>query len=135
MPVPSQSDVGATLRPRLRAALLTAMKSRDRLTTGVLRATLAAIENAEAVDTTSADRALAIEQTPLVGAAEAERRALTETHVEQIVRAEAAARQAAARDYDRAGKPERAEMLRTEARVLLTHLAGHAGHNSQEHPS
>jgi uncharacterized protein YqeY len=59
------------------------------------------------------------------GAADVARRTLTEAHVEQIVRAEAASREAAARDYDTAGKPERAELLRAEARVLLAHLVDH----------
>ena len=40
------------LRDRLRAALPAAMKARDRATASTLRATLAAIENAEAVDAT-----------------------------------------------------------------------------------
>lgn len=38
------------LRDRLRAAIPAAMKARDRATASTLRATLAAIENAEAVD-------------------------------------------------------------------------------------
>jgi hypothetical protein len=62
-----------------------------------------------------------------VGAAEVERRVLTEAQVEHIVRAEMAEREAAARDYDRAGRPEHAERLRYEAGVLSAHLAERAG--------
>ena len=113
-----------SLRQRLRAALPAAMKSRDRAATAALRATLAAIDNAEAV--ASADgvvRGQAIEQVALgVGATEVERRALTEPEVEEIVRAELAEREAAASEYDRAGRTERAEQLRSEARVLAAHL-------------
>ena len=123
-PVPSEA-----LRQRLREALVTAMKSRDRRTVGVLRSTLAAIDNAEAVEVSAPlGHSLAIEQTPAVGAAEAARRVLTEAQVAQIVHAEAAAREAAARDYDVAGRAERAELLRAEAQMLLAHLADHPDH-------
>ncbi|HEU5160344.1 MAG TPA: hypothetical protein VFU43_25320 [Streptosporangiaceae bacterium] len=127
--VPAQSVPGSPLRQRLRAALLAAMRSRDRLTVGVMRSALAAIDNAEAVEVpAAAGEAKAIEHSPVgVGAAELERRALTEADVERIVRAEAAAREAAARDYDAAGAPERAESLRAEARVLLEHVDGVPG--------
>lgn len=54
-----------------------------------------------------------------LGAAEARRRALTEPEAEQIVRAEVAERQAAALDYDQAGRPDQAERLRREAQVLI----------------
>ncbi|HEX6473004.1 MAG TPA: hypothetical protein VF069_28195 [Streptosporangiaceae bacterium] len=123
-PLPAQ---GATLRERLRGALRTAMKSRDRVALGALRSTLAAIDNAEAVEVdASAGRNLAIELTPVgAGAAEAQRRVLAEADVERIVRAETAAREASARDYEAAGRPERAEHLRAEARVLLAHLDEH----------
>jgi uncharacterized protein YqeY len=128
--VSARPSPSSTLRQRLRGALRTAMKSRDRVALGALRSTLAAIDNAEAVEVdASAARNLAIEMIPSgAGAAEAERRVLTEADVERIVRAEAAEREAGARDYDAAGRPERAELLRAEARVLLAHLAEHTGH-------
>jgi uncharacterized protein YqeY len=114
----------APLRQRLRAALPAAMKARDRTAVAALRSTLAAIDNAEAVDGgPSAGRGLAIEQSPVgVGAAEVARRVLTEAEVERIVRAEVAEREAAARDYDQAGRPEHAEQLRAEAEALSAHL-------------
>jgi uncharacterized protein YqeY len=123
-PVPAQPASGSTLRRRLGEALRVAMRSRDRLTVMVLRSALAAIDNAEAVEAPAgAGRGPAIEQSPVgAGAADVERRALTEAEVEQIVRAEAAAREAAARDYDAANRPERAESLRAEARILLAAL-------------
>jgi uncharacterized protein len=102
------------------------MKRRDRVAVSVLRATLAAIDNAEAVDRPPAvDRHLAIEQTPVgVAAAELPRRELTERDVERIVRAEVMQREAAAREYDRVGRPDQAERLRGEVSVLAAHLAG-----------
>lgn len=100
------------------------MKARDRAATSALRATLAAIDNAEAVTPEeSTQGGLAIEQVALgVGATEVARRALTEHEVEQIVRAEVAERETAAEQYDRAGHPDRAEQLRSEARALVAHL-------------
>jgi uncharacterized protein YqeY len=113
----------APLRQRLREALPAAMKARDRVAVAALRATLAAIDNAEAVEHVPS-HGLAIERSPVgVGAAEVERRVLTEAQVADIVRAEMAEREAAARDYERAGRPERAEQLRGEISVLSAHLA------------
>ncbi|MEU4239604.1 hypothetical protein [Actinoplanes sp. NPDC026619] len=114
----------SSLRERLRKALPTAMKARDRVATSVLRATLAAIDNAEAVaPADGSPGSLAIEQVPIgAGATEVARRALTEHEVEQIVRAEVAERETAADEYDRVGHPDRAEQLRTEARALAAHL-------------
>jgi uncharacterized protein YqeY len=112
----------------MREALLVAMKSRDRLAISALRPTLAAIDNAEAVEVGHiADRPQAIELIPVgLGTAEAPRRTLTEEDIIQIVRAEVASRDAAARDYDAAGRPERAEHLRDEAQILLSYLAEHS---------
>ena len=82
------------LRDRLRAALPVALKARDRATASTLRSTLAAIENAEAVDAGSV-RAGAVEASAVgIGVAEAERRVLTEEDVVAIVRAEIAERSA-----------------------------------------
>ena len=65
------------LRTRLRAALLEARRARDAETVSTLRTALAALENAEAVPSDA--RAGALEDAPTgVGAAEAERRLLTD---------------------------------------------------------
>jgi len=120
-----RTDPATPLRQRLRAALGVAMKAGDRVAVAALRSGLSAIENAEAVDRgEDADRGLAIEQIAIgVGATEAERRVLTEADSERIVRGEIDEREAAARDYDLAGRPERAERLRGEAQVLVAQLA------------
>ena len=57
-----------------------------------------------------------------LGAGEAQRRMLSEADLEEIVRAEAAERQAAARDYDRTGHADQAERLRRGAQVLISDL-------------
>lgn len=110
------------MRARLRGALVVAMKERDRVAVTVLRSTLAAIDNAEAVDATAGGSG-AIESSPAgIGVADVERRALSDEDVARLVRSEVADREAAALDYDRVGRPERAEALRTEAQVLSSHL-------------
>nr|WP_200948471.1 MULTISPECIES: hypothetical protein [unclassified Kitasatospora] len=97
------------------------MKARDKVATSALRSALAAIENAEAVDVPAGavGSELAIERIPVgLGAAEAERRVLTEARIEQIVRAEITDRESAAAGYDRTGPAERASLLRAEIAVL-----------------
>jgi uncharacterized protein len=105
------------LRQRLRETLTVAMKTGDRVAVAALRTTLAAIDNAEvAASASAAPGQLAIEQLPYgVGVTDVERRALVESEVELIVRAEVAEREAAARDYDQASNPPR-----SETRVLST---------------
>jgi uncharacterized protein YqeY len=99
------------------------MKARDKVAVGVLRSTLAAIENAEAI-VPAETKSLAIEQSPFgVGAAEAERRVLSAEDVTQIVRGEIADRESAAAGYERAGHSDRASALREEARFLTGLLA------------
>jgi len=108
------------LRDRLRAALPAALKARDRATAATLRSTLAAIDNAEAVDAGDAG-AGAIETSAVgIGVAEVARRELTEADVAAIVRAEIAERERAAEVYAGAGRTEQA----TELRAAATMLAG-----------
>lgn len=57
-----------------------------------------------------------------VGATEVERRSLTDSQMEEIVRAEIADREAAADGYERAGELEQARRLRGEAKVLSSIL-------------
>ncbi len=113
------------LRGRLRVALTGAMKARDRVAVSALRSALAAIDNAEAVDASAGPQgSLAIEASPVgVGAAEVERRVLSEEQVEALVRTEIAEREAAARDYARTGSAEHAELLRAQARAIAAVLS------------
>lgn len=112
-----------SLRDRLRAAVPVAMKARDRTATAALRSALAAIDNAEAVDGSDV-QAGAIESSAVgLGAAERERRILTEADIEAIVRAEIADRLTAASEYDGLrGGAERAASLRAEAAALTAQL-------------
>ena len=113
------------LRQRLELALRAALRTRDTIAVSALRTALAAIDNAGAVPAGPAPTAGTgglhfAGAVSGLGAAEAERRALTELEAEQIIRAEVAERQAAGRDYDRAGRSDQAERLRREAQVLTS---------------
>jgi uncharacterized protein len=133
---PTTGGRGArSLRQRLRAALPEAMKARDAVAVAALRSALATIDNAEAVDPAPAPSGAAATlpgagSTDVagavvgVGAAEVERRSLSDAQVEELVRAELADRQAAARQYEQAGHRQRAERLRGEAGVLGAYLDG-----------
>jgi uncharacterized protein len=115
------------LQERLRLALREALRARDAVATSALRSALAAIDNAGAIPAGPAPAAGAV--SPHVaggvaglGAGEAERRRLSEGDIEWLVRTEVAEREAAARDYDRAGHPDQADRLRCQARVLISAL-------------
>lgn len=115
-------DKSVPLRDRLRTALSAAMKARNRNAISALRATLAAIDNAEAVDATEV-RAGAIETSAAgLGAAEVARRHLTEADIEQIVRSEVTDRHTAAEEYDRLGRTDHGDKLREEAAALTSLL-------------
>jgi uncharacterized protein YqeY len=113
----------STIRKRLQLALREAMRARDMIAVSALRSALAAIDNAGAVPAGPAPSAVAT--SPHLagtavgpGAGEVERRSLSEDEIEEITRAEVAERQAAAREYERAGHADRADRLRYEAGVL-----------------
>ncbi|GAA5056819.1 GatB/YqeY domain-containing protein [Nocardia callitridis] len=107
-----------SLRARMRAALTTAMKSRDRQAISALRSALGAIDNAEAVDGTE-HRAGAVEDSSVgVGSTEVRRRDLSESDIEQIVRTAIAERRTVADEYDGLGQAEHAAALRAEAETL-----------------
>ncbi len=120
--------MSTNLRARLRAALPEALKQRDPVRAAVLRSTLAALDNAEAVPVPEhAAGSLAWEATPAgVGAREVARRDLSDDDVERLVRAEISERQNAARVYDQAGRHGHADRLRHEADTLAA-LAGLTG--------
>lgn len=115
-----------TVQARLRADLLTARKARDTTATSVLRSTLSAIDNAEALPV--AETALA-DDGPIAGAAtglgatEATRRELTDADVRGVVADERSERLTAARDLESRGAGAQAEQLRAEAELLEAYLS------------
>ncbi|MFJ4833348.1 hypothetical protein ACIP79_26085 [Streptomyces sp. NPDC088747] len=100
------------------------MRARDKTAVSALRATLAALDNAEAVPVGDAElRGVALEESPVgAGATEAARRELSEREAADIVRAEAAERLDAAAQLPSPAHADRAARLRTEAAVLLAFL-------------
>ena len=126
-------DPEPDIRSRLRRALTGALKARDADAVWALRSALSAIGNAEAVDPGEVSRPGASGSIHFagaaagLGAAEAERRHLTEADVAAIVRAEAAEREAAASQYERSGHNEQAAGLRHGTRALLDALSGSDG--------
>ncbi|MCQ9180607.1 GatB/YqeY domain-containing protein [Streptomyces sp. IBSBF 2953] len=100
------------------------MRARDKVAVSALRATLAALDNAEAVPVDEAGlRGGALEHSPVgVGATEAARRDLTEEDISDIVRAEAAERLEAAAQLTAPAHADRAVRLRAEAAVLQRFL-------------
>ncbi|RKN37003.1 hypothetical protein [Streptomyces hoynatensis] len=104
------------------------MRARDKVAVSALRATLAALDNAEAVPVDeAATRGQALEQSPVgAGATEAARRELSERAVAEIVRAEAGERLTAAARLTAPAHAGHAARLRAEAEVLLRLLDGPA---------
>ena len=109
-----------SIRDDLQTALRSAMKARDKDAVNVLRSTLAALDNAGAVE---ADVAV-VEGEHFagtaggLGAAEVPRASLEDAQERAIVAAEAQERRAAADEYDRLGRAEEASRLRAEADLL-----------------
>lgn len=115
-----------SLRLRMRQALPEAMRARDKAAVSALRATLAALDNAEALPVdNSALRGVALEHSPVgVGVTEAARCELSEGDVAAIVRAEATERLELAAQLTAPAHAERVAQLRAEAAVLLRFLDG-----------
>lgn len=102
------------------------MRAGDKAAVSALRATLGALDNAEAVPVEeTALRGLALEQSPVgAGATEAARRELSEDSVVEVVKAEAAERLEVAAQLTAPAHGQRAARLRAEAAVLLRFLDG-----------
>ncbi|GIF77173.1 hypothetical protein Asi02nite_66910 [Asanoa siamensis] len=107
------------LRERLRRTLRDALRARDAVAAGALRAAIAAIDNAEAVPAAHPD---GFGSAPMgavgVGAAEVPRRTLDGDEILRIVRAEAADRMAAAAQFERLGQVDAAARMRAGAELL-----------------
>ncbi|MEV0720823.1 hypothetical protein [Asanoa sp. NPDC050611] len=106
------------LRERLRRTLREALRSRDAVAAGALRAAISAIDNAEAVPARPGQFGRAPMGAVGVGAAEAPRRSLDGEEILRIVRAEAADRLAAAAQFERLGQVDAAARMRAGAELL-----------------
>ena len=97
------------------------MKARDRAAVGALRSALAAVGNAEAVETQHAPTASGgtiAGSVAGLGAGDAARRELSDADVAAIVATEVDDRLHAANEYERLDRGEDAARLRAEAAVL-----------------
>ena len=109
-----------SVREQLTTALRAAMKARDAGAVSVLRSTLAALDNAQAVEAEAA----VVESEHFagtaggLGAGEAPRAELDEPQARALVAREAQERRDAADEYARHGRDDQASRLRAEADLL-----------------
>ena len=109
----------------LREALKEAMRARQAHTVAVLRETLAAFDNAEAVDAMLAppeENGVIAGGVVGLGAGEVARRALEPAEVAAIIEREMEERRAAAAEYEALGRDTEARILRQQVETL-TRLA------------
>lgn len=112
---------GRDMKAQLRGDLLVAMKGRQVMDAKVIRALIAAIDNAEAPPAVAAP---ALTQHQFAsGSAEVKRLVLNPAQVQAIVLADVAEREQAAAQMDRLGQTARAEELRAEALVAGRYVA------------
>lgn len=113
------------MRTSLRSDLTAALRARDRVAIAALRAALAAIDNAESVPVHHVPQEAAEHVAGAaagLGAAEAERRHLTDADLRAIVANEVAERDSAAAEYTRLGRADAAARRTAEADVLRPYL-------------
>jgi uncharacterized protein len=125
------------IRVRMRRGLFDAMKARDQQAVAALRSTLARIDNAEAVDADAVDDDGLDDEPALysgeghpavagsvlgVGAADVDRRVLKPEEMAAIVRDDVEEREIAAEVLVRVGRPDQAERLRAQNKLLTTYL-------------
>lgn len=102
----------------MQADLKAAMKARDSSRVAVLRATLGALANAEAIEPLSGPISL----TAAAGSTEVARRELSDAEVRAVIERERAELLAAAAEREGLGLPEDAADLRAQAEVLGSYL-------------
>src|SRR5215212_7526934 len=115
------------IRARMRRGLVDAMKARDQQAVAALRSTLARIDDADALDAEpalySGEGHPAVAGSVLgVGAADVDRRVLTPEEMAALVRDDVEEREIAAEVLVRVGRPDQAERLRAQAKLLTGYL-------------
>lgn len=122
----TQSGGAEDVRTAMRRDLVGALKARDTETVAALRTAIAAIDNAEAVDTSALSAPT--QDGPLAGAtaglgsSEVARRVLTSAAVQSVLSALIAEYLDEAEQYVSAGHSESAEVLRRQAELLRGYL-------------
>lgn len=115
------------MRTRLRHDLTAAIKARDLTATRALRSALSAIENAEAAEVihdppVATGSQYIATSTAGLGAAEVERRVLSDRDVHALVQSQVDERLLAAEEYESLRRGDLASQLRAEADVLGHYL-------------
>ena len=121
------ADALARLRDRMRRDLRTAMKTREPAIVSALRTTLAALDNAEAVEVPPEDGALGGPVAGAragVGSTEVARRTVSMDEVLGVLEEQITDRLAAADQYEALNRWSEAERLRQEANVIRGYLPG-----------
>jgi hypothetical protein len=103
------------IRSRLSSDLTTAMKTRDKVRIRVIRSTLAAIANAEAVEASTRAEGT-------VGYSDVPRRDVDRAQIIDLIESEIGEREVAAAQYRDVGRPADAGMLEEEIGVLRDYL-------------
>jgi uncharacterized protein len=121
IPADMSDDAGRDMKARLRADLRTAMKDRRTIEAKVVRALIAAIDNAEAPPVQEGQTAPARHHFRS-GSAEIERVVLSDAHVHGVIAADIHERESAAAEMERLGLIDRAEALRAEAVIAKRYV-------------
>ena len=104
--------MSASIRDDMQTGLRAAMQAREQASVSVLRSTLAAVANAEAVDLTTAER----------GATEVARKHLTEDDIRAIITMERDELRRAADEMSTLGQAAKADELARQAAILDGYL-------------
>jgi uncharacterized protein YqeY len=117
------SEDAGEMKARLRADLRTAMKDRCIMEARVIRALVAAIDNAEAPPVPERQTALALDSFR-TRSAEVDRLVLSRDQVRDVLLTEIHERERAAAELERLEMMDRAETLRAEALVARRYIEG-----------
>ena len=115
-------DPAKAVKDLLRADLKAAMKAHNTAEALLLRALLAAIDNAEA-PAQNAEQSSAMSRNFGEGAAEVDRLSLSRKQLDALLAGEIEAREHAAAEMEQVGRADRAELLRAEAALARRYLA------------
>ena len=114
-------DAGREMKIRLRTDLRRAMKDGSPAETMLIRALIAALDNAEAPPI-QVDQKMTDQHRFSDRSAETERLRLSAVQVRAILTTEAREREAAAAEMVRLNRPDRADALRTEALIARRYM-------------
>jgi uncharacterized protein YqeY len=116
-------DAGTEMKARLRVDLRTAMKGRRTAEAQVIRALVAAIDNAEAPPIDAGETAPTRRDFQTASGAEFERLFLSRSDVQNVILAEIHESERAAAELERVARTDRAEALRAEILIARRYLA------------